>query len=122
LARCGVIRIYRLFLFLEKERKVKKKSELIIPVSCTEQGRWSYQTDEFFNSENILSYKIRGKKAAFVSDSLRQSGDYRFEGKDKVGSALVYRQKIIHMAFFKISKEERVGRMSGYKRRRRYRI
>jgi len=55
---------------------VKKKSGLIIPVSCTEQGRWSYQTDEFFNSENILSSKIRGKKAAFVSDSLKQSGDY----------------------------------------------
>jgi hypothetical protein len=232
---------------------VKKKSELIIPVSCTEQGRWSYQTDEFSNSENILSHKIRGKKAASVSDSLEESGsfdsdqgaiwndiqelsasaeihsptgamkdifegkkndleeyikafqylphqkgmfvfmggevagwdmlsresafevifpklvksyaldavlekkkkkgsskkpmeeakrflqeikdckekkypssgqgwDYRFEGEDKVGSALVYRQKIIHMAFFKISKEERVGRMSGYKRRRGYRV
>jgi len=232
---------------------VKEKSELVIPVSCTEQGRWSYQTDEFSNSENILSYKIRGKKAASVSDSLRESGnytsdqgaiwenieemsesagvhsptgamkdvfegkkddlneyiqafpylahqkgilvlvngeiagldilsresafqmifpklvksyaldailekekkkessqkpleeaksfleaikdceekkypsagqglDYRFEGKDQVGSALVYSDKVIHMAFFKMSKEERVGRMSGYKRRRGYRI
>jgi len=55
---------------------VKKKSELIIPVSCTEQGRWSYQTDEFFNSENILSYKIRGRKAASVSSSLKESGSY----------------------------------------------
>ena len=51
-----------------------------------------------------------------------QGWDYRFEGKDKVGSALVYRKRIIHMAFFKISNEERVGRMSGYKRRRGYRI
>ena len=232
---------------------VKEKSELIIPVSCTEQGRWSYQTDEFSNSENILSYKIRGKKAASVSNSLREGGnyqsdqgaiwdgimemsadagvhsatgamkdvfegkkdaleeymkafqclphqkgmfvfvggevagwdmlsresafdiifpklvksyamdavlekgekkgssekpteeakrflegikeceekkypstgeglDYRFEGGDRVGSALVYSEKVIHMAFFKIGKEERVGRMSGYKRRRGYRI
>jgi len=85
LARCGVLRIYRLFLFLKKERKVKKKSGLIIPVSCTEQGRWSYQTDEFFHSENILSYRIKGNKAAFVTDSLKQSWDYRFKGKDKVG-------------------------------------
>jgi len=73
LERYRVLRIYRLFLFFKKEMKVKKKSDLIIPVSCTEQGRWSYQTDEFFNSENILSYKIRGKKAAFVSDPLKQS-------------------------------------------------
>ena len=51
-----------------------------------------------------------------------QGWDYRFEGKDKVGSASVYRQRIIHMAFSKISKEERVGRMSGYKRRRGYRV
>jgi hypothetical protein len=122
LERYRILRIYRLSLFSEKQRRVKKKSELIIPVSCTEQGRWSYQTDEFSNSENILSYKIRGKKAAFVSDFLKQGWDYRFEGKDKVGSALVYRKGIIHMAFFKISKEERAGRMSGCKRRRGYRI
>ncbi len=55
---------------------VKEKSELIIPVSCTEQGRWSYQTDEFFNSENIMSFKIRSKKAANVTDSLKESGSY----------------------------------------------
>jgi hypothetical protein len=232
---------------------VKEKSELIIPVSCTEQGRWSYQTAEFYNSENLLSPKSRAKKAAFVSDSLREGGnyhsdqgaiwddiqamsidagvhsptgamrdvfegkkddleeyiqafpclphqkgmfvfvggeiagldilsresafqiifpklvksyamdavlekgkkkessqkpveeaksflegikeceekkypstgqglDYRFEGQDKVGSALIYSEKVIHLAFFKMSKEERIGRMSGYKRRRGYRI
>ena len=54
--------------------------------------------------------------------SLGQGWDYRFEGKDKVGSALVFDDIIIHIAFFKMSKEERIGRMSGYKRRRGYRI
>ena len=54
--------------------------------------------------------------------SAGQGMDYRFEGEDKVGSALVYLEKVIHMAFFKMSKEERVERMSGYKRRRGYRI
>ena len=54
--------------------------------------------------------------------STGQGMDYRFEGKDMVGSALVYLDKIIHMAFFKMSKEERVERMSGYKRIRGYRI
>ena len=31
----------------------------------------------FANSDNVLSHRIRGKKAAFVSDSLKQSGNYR---------------------------------------------
>ena len=50
--------------------------------------------------------------------STGQGLDYRFEGKDKVGSALLYLEKVIHLAFFKLSKEEGIGRMSGYKRRR----
>ena len=58
------------------------------------------------------------KKSPSTDDGL----GYRFEGQDKVGSALVSLDKVIHMAFFKMSKEERVGRMSGYKRRREYRI
>ena len=232
---------------------VKEKSELVIPVSCTEQGRWSYQSAEFYDSENLFSPKMRAKKASSVSDSLKegrnyasnqsaiwedieemsesaevnsptgamsdvfegkkvdldgyirafpclahqkgilvlvggeiggldilsresafqiifpklvksyaldallekrkkaessqqpleeakrflqeikeceekkypstgQGMDYRFEVEDKVGSALVYSDKVIHLAFFKMSKEERIGRMSGYKRRRGYRI
>ena len=232
---------------------VKEKSEIIIPVSCTEQGRWSYKTDEFFDSDVILPSFLRAKKASSVNISLQeersyrsdqqgvwedvnflrekaevnsptgamkdvyegkkedleeymkafqclphqkgimvlvngeiagldilsresafqmlfpklvksytldailekekkkessqkpleeaksfleaikdceekkypsagQGLDYRFEGKDKVGSALVYDNTIIHMAFFKISKEEKIGRMSGYKKRREYRI
>ena len=56
---------------------VKEKSKLVIPVSCTEQGRRSYMTDEFFDSENILSNKIRGRKAVFVSDSLEQGENFR---------------------------------------------
>jgi len=54
--------------------------------------------------------------------SVGQGWDYRFEGKDMVGSALVHNKSIIHMAFFQISKEEKTGRMSGYKRRREYRL
>ena len=55
---------------------VKEKSELVIPVSCTEQGRWSYQSAEFYNSENFLPLKIRSNKAAFMSKSLKESGNY----------------------------------------------
>jgi hypothetical protein len=32
-----------------------------------------------------------------------QGMDYRFAGEDEVGSALIYLEKVIHMAFFKIS-------------------
>jgi hypothetical protein len=76
LGKYRLLRIYSLFLFLPKERKVKEKSELVITVSCTEQGRWSYQTDEFYNSENILSPKSRAKKVSFVSDSLREGRNF----------------------------------------------
>jgi len=48
--------------------------------------------------------------------SVGQGWDYRFEGLDKVGSAFIYNKSIIHMAFFKMSKEEKIGRMSGYKK------
>ncbi len=80
---------------------VKEKSELIIPVSCTEQGRWSYQSAEFYNSENIMSRKMRGNKSANVSSSLKESGSYRSD------QGSIWRG---------------IRGMSGYKRRRGYRI
>lgn len=232
---------------------VKAKSEIIIPVSCTEQGRWSYQTDHFYDSELISPTFLRARKASSVNVSLKQNKtfrsdqgavwegiaflrnkaqvksatgamkdvyqqkeinlkeylkafrflpsqkgifvfidgeiagwdilsresafamifpkliksyamdalikdqkkitisrnpeeearsflegvkdcqeekypstglgeDYRFEGSDQVGSALVVEKQVIHMAFFRTSKEEKTGQMSGYKRRRDYRI
>jgi hypothetical protein len=231
---------------------VKGKSEMIIPVSCTEQGRWSYKTEKFYDSDLVSPMFLRARKASSVSASLKQDRgyhsdqgavwedvaflrrkvktdsptgamkdtyeqkktnlgdylkafqcvpfqkgifvfvdgeaigfdllsressfkilfpklvksyamealmeekkkvttcrypkeearkfleeiqdckeeiypsrgqgyDYRFEGNDKVGSALVVEQEVIHMAFFKSNKEEQTGRMSGYKRRRGFR-
>ena len=229
---------------------LRKKSETIIPVSCTEQGRWSYVSEEFSDSDVTISPKIRMRKAASVSESLEQSDsfesdqsavwneinemsaqaavlsptgamrdvfesrtkdldeylkafkyvphqkgmlvfidgeiigfdiislesayealhpklvksyamdailqkkgksskplldkartfleevassrekrynsvghgwDYRFEGKASVGSALVYRKKVIHMAFFRATKSDKVGEMSGPGRRRGFR-
>ena len=232
---------------------VKGNSELIIPVSCTEQGRWFYQTDSFYDSDLISPTFLRARKASSVNTSLRQDSsyrsdqqevweniaflrkktrvdsatgamkdvykqkevtleeylkafpclpdqkgifvfidgeiagwdiisrdsafalifpklvksyamdallkeekrvvtcrnpkeearrflegiqyckkekypstgqgfDYRFDGEDKVGSVLVVEEEIIHMAFFRTTREEKTGRMSGYKRRRDYRI
>ncbi len=231
---------------------IKEKSEIIIPVSCTEQGRWSYQTNHFYDSDLVSPMFLRARKTSSVSASLKQDRgyhsdqqevwedvaflrkrgrvdsatgamkdvyeqkktnledylkafqfvpfqkgifvfvdgeaigfdilsressfkilfpklvksyaiealmeekkkvttcrypkeearkfleeiqdckeeiypskgqgyDYRFEGEDKVGSALVVEKEVVHMAFFRTTKEEKTGRMSGYKSRRGYR-
>ncbi|MGD9347942.1 MAG: hypothetical protein PVH84_18915 [Candidatus Aminicenantes bacterium] len=56
---------------------VKEKSELVIPVSCTEQGRWSYREREFSDSDTLMSTKLRRIKAQTVSDTLADSKEFR---------------------------------------------
>ena len=56
---------------------LKKKSEIIIPVSCTEQGRWSYKSEKFADSEVVMSPNIRMKKTQSVSTSLHESKQFR---------------------------------------------
>ena len=41
---------------------LKKNSETLIPVSCTEQGRWAYMSPEFRESGHIISTRLRGEK------------------------------------------------------------
>jgi len=55
---------------------LKEKSKTIIPVSCTEQGRWSYMSPEFGESGVIISPQVRSEKAASVTRSLGISGKY----------------------------------------------
>jgi len=40
---------------------LKKKSRTVVPVSCTEQGRWSYASAQFSMSEAVLERKIRSR-------------------------------------------------------------
>jgi hypothetical protein len=73
-----------------------------------------------------------GKTRAFIEKARRskekkyksvgQGTDHRFEGKAILGSALLYRKKVIHMAFFKDAESSKTGRMSSYTRRRDFRI
>lgn len=51
-------------------------SETIIPVSCTEQGRWGYTSAAFYDSGTIMSHRIRASKGHTVSDSLRAGRGY----------------------------------------------
>jgi hypothetical protein len=47
---------------------------LVIPVSCVEQGRWSYRSRNFTAAHRTLFAKARAKKAVRVSQSMRASG------------------------------------------------
>jgi len=53
-----------------------RKSETIIPVSCTEQGRWSDASGGFYDSGVVMSPALRMRKARSVSTSLERSRDY----------------------------------------------
>ena len=45
-------------------------SALDVPVSCTEQGRWSYDSPEFSTSGSLAHAELRKRKSASVSCSL----------------------------------------------------
>ena len=49
-------------------------SELRIPVSCVERGRWAYRQRHFDSSERILFGAARRAKASAVSQSMRHRG------------------------------------------------
>jgi hypothetical protein len=53
------------------------KSTTKIPVSCTEQGRWSYMSDVFFESGHHMSPALRELNMRGVNASLRTSRQYR---------------------------------------------
>jgi hypothetical protein len=55
---------------------LRENSDTIIPVSCVEQGRWSYESKNFHDSDRLASYKIRNIKSASVKRSVEASGDY----------------------------------------------
>lgn len=48
-------------------------TSLDVPVSCTEQGRWSYASAEFGSSGSLAHAELRKRKSADVAMSLEQS-------------------------------------------------
>jgi hypothetical protein len=50
---------------------VAGETEIVIPVSCVEAGRWGYGRGEFRSSEQVLYCRARAAKSSDVSDNLR---------------------------------------------------
>ena len=58
---------------------IQPKSTTVIPVSCVEQGRWSYDSPHFFSQKRMMSPGLRAMKARQVHESVRTSGNWRSE-------------------------------------------
>ena len=56
---------------------VKEHSKVVIPVSCTEQGRWDYNSNHFSDSGVVMARSARLKKNISVSDSIRHGDAFR---------------------------------------------
>ena len=48
--------------------------------------------------------------------------EYRYKKQMLVGSDLVFREKVVHTAFFRAAESAKAGKMSDYRRRRSFRI
>jgi hypothetical protein len=55
---------------------LKQESETVIPVSCTEQGRWNYVAPEFSDSHTVMSPSMRACKNRSVSASLESNAGF----------------------------------------------
>ncbi|MCG2828507.1 ARPP-1 family domain-containing protein [Methanothermobacter sp. K4] len=53
---------------------VPEKSETMIPVSCVEQGRWSYTSKEFRDPERVAALNVRVTKTRTVTENLENLG------------------------------------------------
>ncbi|MFW6103406.1 MAG: ARPP-1 family domain-containing protein [Chloroflexota bacterium] len=56
---------------------LKERSESVIPVSCTEQGRWSYMGRSFHHSPAFATPRMRRLNQVAVARSLRNEGGFR---------------------------------------------
>ena len=56
---------------------VDAHSETIIPVSCTEAGRWAYTSETFEESGYVMPRDLRANRTRSVSASLNQTHEYR---------------------------------------------
>lgn len=55
---------------------VPEESEIIIPVTCTERDRWSYNSPKFDSSDNIMPKEIRDKMHHSICLSLNEDAKF----------------------------------------------
>lgn len=55
---------------------VEPGAEVVLPVSCVEQGRWRHTTRSFVAGSTTLAPEIRARKLKRVNDSIRTTGTY----------------------------------------------
>ncbi|MEN6291647.1 MAG: DUF6569 family protein [Methanobacterium sp.] len=55
---------------------LKGDSETLIPVSCTEEGRWPYNSPEFRDEGSVISHSIRSSKRRSVSTFMARRNSY----------------------------------------------
>ncbi len=53
------------------------KRTVVIPVSCVEQGRWSYRGAAFRSEERMMASKMRSRKYHDIRESLRRGRGYQ---------------------------------------------
>ncbi len=56
---------------------IQGSSTIVIPVSCVEHGRWSYDSPTFHSQNRMMSSNLRAMKSEQVNYSIRYSGEYR---------------------------------------------
>lgn len=56
---------------------IGKQSSLVVPVSCTEQGRWSYASTDFAESEMVADRQVRYAMKESTSASLAVGAGHR---------------------------------------------
>jgi hypothetical protein len=56
---------------------IAPKSETNIPVSCVEQGRWSYRSKHFGSQSRSMSANLRNQKSQTVTMNLREGREFR---------------------------------------------
>ena len=49
----------------------------VIPVSCVEQGRWSYSSSKFSSRKRIMPHGLRAMKAMDVQHCLKRTGKFQ---------------------------------------------